>query len=752
MELQRERLILFLIRFLPLTLIIILSILLTYFMSINHYDNLQDDRKSIQEKYIEENRIIVESNINSINEYIKKELSLSKNELKKTIQTQVYNAHDIMSSIYKTYKNTKTKNEIKDLIKSALKDIRFNQNRGYFFIYELDGTNIFHPIQSQREGKNFFNAQDINGTYIVQESIDIAKSQNKEGFQNWYFNKVKNDIKEYEKIGFIKKFEPYDWFVGTGEYVEDFISITKDKILTHISILNYHNDSAAFVIDYDENVLVSYNTKYSKSKEYKSKKIDDLNEFITSNKDDNFINKKQKDGNIEYTYLKKVDTLNFLIGLSFDLESAKVSIDKRIQNLENKFAENLKTIFISSLIITILLLIISHFISRYFEGLFNNYKETLSRQNKILNKAQAQAKIGSWEQSNNNDSLVWSNEVYHIFEVSLDHDLSFDDFLSIVHPDDREELQSKFQNSVQNKEEYYFEHRLLFNDGRIKYVIERAEHSYDHNNIHIGTLGTVQDITIRKETLLSIQEQEKIIYNQSKMAAMGEMLGNIAHQWRQPLSTITTCATGSKLQKELDSLSDEQLYSSLDTINSSAQYLSHTIEDFRSFFNPTNNKIAEFKILNTIDKTLTLLTAQFKANEIMVIKDIEDIETISIENELIQVLINIFNNSRDALLNTSEQKRYVFINVSTDENNVVIKIKDNAKGIPLDIIDRVFEPYFTTKHKSKGTGIGLYMSEEIVRAHLNGSIEVKNETFEYEGIEYTGAEFTIKLANLSKDI
>ena len=113
---------------------------------------------------------------------------------------------------------------------------------------------------------------------------------------------------------------------------------------------------------------------------------------------------------------------------------------------------------------------------------------------------------------------------------------------------------------------------------------------------------------------------------------------------------------------------------------------------------------------------------------------------------MIQVLVNIFNNSRDVLIKLEDKRRLIFINIDEKDNDLIIEIKDNGKGIDKNIIDRIFEPYFTTKHKSKGTGIGLYMSSEIIKKHLNGTLTVKNETYEYEGIEYTGAKFIIKIA------
>jgi len=253
--------------------------------------------------------------------------------------------------------------------------------------------------------------------------------------------------------------------------------------------------------------------------------------------------------------------------------------------------------------------------------------------------------------------------------------------------------------------------------------------------------------SMRTNLLNEIEKNKKkdtIFAQQTKMAAMGEMLGNIAHQWRQPLSVISTASSGIKIQHEMNILTDERLIESLDGITNSAQYLSTTIDDFRDFFRPNKEKV-QFNLNTTFTKTLTLISNQFKNQEIELILDIEDIDIIGLENELIQVLINILNNACDELKTKQNQRLLTFVNIYKKEDFVYIKIKDNAGGISQDIINRIFEPYFTTKHKAQGTGIGLYMSEEIISKHMDGEINIKNITYEYENEQYTGAQFTIKL-------
>ena len=241
-------------------------------------------------------------------------------------------------------------------------------------------------------------------------------------------------------------------------------------------------------------------------------------------------------------------------------------------------------------------------------------------------------------------------------------------------------------------------------------------------------------------------QQQHLLFQQSKMAAMGEMLGNIAHQWRQPLSVITTASTGMKLQKELDILDDEAFNQSVTNITDSALYLSKTIDDFRNFFKIDKTE-STFDIEGTFEKVFKLTDGQFSHNDIIFIKNIEEIKLCALENELIQALINILNNSKDALIELEKPTpRVIFIDVYKQNKKAIIKVKDNAGGIPKDIIDKVCEPYFTTKHQSQGTGIGLYMTSQIIKKNMNGTFKIENVEVKYENKIYKGIETTIEVS------
>ena len=255
-----------------------------------------------------------------------------------------------------------------------------------------------------------------------------------------------------------------------------------------------------------------------------------------------------------------------------------------------------------------------------------------------------------------------------------------------------------------------------------------------------------------KQTLLFIVKDTssiKLLEEQSKLASMGEMIGNIAHQWRQPLSVITTSASGLKLEAELDmEISKEQIKEYSELVVQQANYLSNTIDSFRDFLKgDKDHKI--IKIDEVFNYTLALMDATIKNNNIKLIKKIEDNLLIDgSTNELSEAFINILNNSKDILKEkiSNEEDRLIFIDAyKNNESKVIITFKDSGGGIPDDIINRVFEPYFTSKHQSRGTGLGLAMADKIIRERHEGTISVSNEKFEYEGKTYKGACFMVVL-------
>lgn len=258
---------------------------------------------------------------------------------------------------------------------------------------------------------------------------------------------------------------------------------------------------------------------------------------------------------------------------------------------------------------------------------------------------------------------------------------------------------------------------------------------YYHKRLNIELEIRVED-EIKKQ-----KAQEEILIHQSRSAEIGEMINNIAHQWRQPLNNLSLTIQNIGFKYENDVLTKEELNETIDKSKMIINSMSNTIDTFRNFFEPTKNKNL-FKVEHSIENTLEILSSTLRFYNIEVVKEIiDDVEIYDYENEFSQVLLNIITNAKDALVSNKIEKPLIKVNISKIENNVIVKIKDNANGINEEIIDRIFEPYFTTKGKGNGTGIGLYMSKLIIEKNMNGKLTVKNDN--------DGAVFIITL-NITK--
>ncbi len=219
------------------------------------------------------------------------------------------------------------------------------------------------------------------------------------------------------------------------------------------------------------------------------------------------------------------------------------------------------------------------------------------------------------------------------------------------------------------------------------------------------------------------EEKQKMLFWQSRFASLGQMMANIAHQWRQPLTELTLALFN--LKRASQKRDDEQVEAIYSEAKFMIQNMSQTIEDFINFFRPDKPK-EPFTVSKSIEESLQILQKTLEKEHIHIEKSIDTtLRSVGVSNELSQVIINLLQNAKDAFESKSG-KKVVRIEVVREDDFAKIVIADNAGGIEESILERIFEPYFTTKHTAKGTGLGLFMSKMIIERGLSGSIEVKN--------------------------
>ena len=512
------------------------------------------------------------------------------------------------------------------------------------------------------------------------------------------------------------------------------------------------------------------------------------------------------------------------------------------------------------------------------------YKSDLLTLQEQFDLGQKIANIGVWNLDYATDSLEWTEGVHHIYGTDpTTFKLTFDSFMSLVHPEDREKLAEAYFTSIEQKCDYAVEHRILLADGTIKYLKDRCQNFFDEQGNIIRSTGTTLDITKQKlleneilainknlekiveqrteeqNVLLSlfdksdavlfkwnndeawsvdhvsasvkdtlgyekedflnhsitysncihpddlesvveevtiarqealdffkhkpyriitktgdikwvsdstvivkdkednithylgyisditeIQEKDKQLLNQSRMAQMGEMISMIAHQWRQPLSAISAASIDMNLKLHLnefnlqkeDGLQNFQTYfhTNLERIDTYVQNLTTTIDDFRNFYKPNKDSVTKL-IHAPVGKALRVIQAAFESNGIKIHTDYNCTNLILMhENELMQVVLNILKNSQDNFKEKGTQNPKILIKTFDTKEGSTLEISDNGGGITEDIMQKIFDPYFSTKDEKDGTGLGLYMSKTIVETHHRGKFLAKNND---EGVTFT---------------
>jgi len=478
------------------------------------------------------------------------------------------------------------------------------------------------------------------------------------------------------------------------------------------------------------------------------------------------------------------DGLNTGMGVRSDdltllniLNKAIYSIDEHeVQNIYNKWIsveykkqeDYTLAIFITAFFMLMILFGI------YRQRELNRYNKNLQKTQDNFNLGQEIAGIGIWIFNHELNTLTWTDGVHMIFGTDKNSfEVTPDSFMSYIHVEDKEKVDKAYKEAIKNMTNYFVEHRIVLDNSKIKYVEERCTNFYDEEGMILKSVGTILDITDRKRVQMKLSDlnstleyrveeevqnsryKDQQILHQSRLAQMGEMISMIAHQWRQPLGAISATAIDMKLQMELETFDlnkdeDSKLcyayfMNSLNSIDGFVKGLTSTIDDFRNFYKP-NKEFFMSNINSPMDTALKIVRQNISSNEIDIQEEYDiakDVEMFT--NELVQVFLNILKNAQDNFIERGTKDAKIKISTKNISTGVVLKICDNGGGISEDIIDRIFDPYFSTKDEKNGSGLGLYMSKMIVEEHHNAKLLVSNYT-NSQGFRI-GSCFSVELNN-----
>lgn len=420
---------------------------------------------------------------------------------------------------------------------------------------------------------------------------------------------------------------------------------------------------------------------------------------------------------INYLKLKKLSSAelfilcsgfkNSLIEFTYDLKITNYQIEKELNYIfEQNFAGVLK---------------------KYTESV-ENFEEELLKSSDIVDKHVIMSR------TNSSGKIVSVSEAFCEISGYSKEELIGKNHNVIRHPDMPKEIFEDLWNTISNGKTWQGEIKNRTKTGGFYWVNVTITPIFDENEKIVFFDAIRQDITSKKE----LEENQNILVEQSKSAAMGEMISMIAHQWRQPLQAISILIQKLPMTKTLDGvITDELLEQVVFDVGRQLEYMSKTIDDFRDFFLPDKPKEEVF-IEEVINKALDFVSFMLKTDSIEISLDIKTETKVLVHvNELVQVLINLFKNSKDIMEEKEIENREINILVYDKYKYVVIEVEDNGGGIPKDLMNKIFEPYFSTKDDKNGTGLGLYMCKTIIEKHTKGFLSVKNSN--------KGAKFQIKL-------
>uniref|UniRef100_UPI00404898A8 cache domain-containing protein n=1 Tax=Aliarcobacter sp. TaxID=2321116 RepID=UPI00404898A8 len=695
-------------------IILIVATITGYNLIKTEYDNFKNHINSFKSTLVDREKFYIKSSVENLkNDIDFEELSIVNNK-KHRIKNQSIVAYNLAFSLYEKTKNLSKQEQI-NLIKLSISQIAQTNNDINYFILNTDGKLILNSDNQIDEEQNFFDFEDIYGKKFINEMIKTNHEE--QNFVDYFWYKPNSSITA-KKITYSRHLKELGLIIGSGTFLEKQNQELTNKLIQKISNQNFNNEEFIFIYKINSlNDITKQNELLVKKLiEPKQEEIEAMKKLLinTNYKGEDYLFYENNQKILYGTYIKNY---RFFIAIGVNLSKIYDIVEKEKKISLNNMYKNIIKLVVIITIMTIIFFIFSLFFTKRIEKLFQEYKENvILNENKyhMLFNHSNDAFIISELYEDNNAKITSYNHTATKVTLYENEELLYKDFFALfIDLDIKKILSDKsFFNTV----------KLKTKDGNVK-TIELNIIIYEANrqNLLFASLRDITERTLLKEDK---EKQEKILIQKSKMASMGEMIGNIAHQWRQPLSQLSGLFIDIESAYDYKELNKKYLQNRVEEANDLLEYMSKTIDDFRNFFNPNSIK-ESFIIKQAVENTIKIIKSTLDFYHIELIVEVEDNYKLEgYKNEYSQVIMNIISNAKDILIERNIKNPQIKIYMEKHEK-LCLCIEDNAGGIDEKIIDKIFDPYFTTKYEY-GTGIGLYMTKLIIEDKMNGSIYVKN--------------------------
>jgi len=676
------------------TVIIVLVALIIGATLINiEYKNFTKHIKNFKTTLIEREKENIKATVENLIYDMKFEKESILNNKKERIEKQSIIAYNLAISIYKRTQKLSKKEQIL-FIKEAIRQISKKENDINYFILDTNGKLILNSENSIDENQNFMDFEDMYGFPFINKMIDASKG--KQNFVKYFWYKPKSNITA-QKITYSQHLEELGIIIGSGSFLEVQKNKLKERMLRKIFNQNYNVED--YIVIYKINSL---NDIVSNSELLIQKHImpnnDELNSIKklleeTNYKGDDYI--YYDDNKLLYgTFVKK---LRYFVGAGVNLFNIDNIIEtERLISLENLYNKVFKLASII-ILLTIVCFIFSLAFTRKIEKLFARYRKIVKENEEkyaLLFNYSNDGFIISEIKSEKARILSLNKTALKITQY-LPEEILYEDFFML--------FKDINLNDIENTKSLFKTLKLYTKYNEIRTVeLNAIIYTYENEELLFVSMRDITERTLLKEEKL---KQNQMLIQKSKMAAMGEMIGNIAHQWRQPLSQVSGLFFDIESAYDYNELDKKYLSSRINEANDLLEYMSRTIDDFRDFFSP-NSKKEEFLVIDVVNSALKIVDATLVFYKIDInITVSSEYKINGFKNEYAQAIVNIISNAKDILVDRKIKNPCIKIYLE-NINQIQLCIEDNDGGIDDEIITKIFDPYCTTKY-DYGRGIGL---------------------------------------------
>ena len=741
--------------------------LVGYFWIMNEYERFKKEESSLREEYVDAQKTLIKHETDQVIDYVQFKISQAETRLKQIIRNRTHEAYDIAINLYNQHRATMNPAELKKIITDALRPIRYNTQRGYYFITRFDGVEILFADRPEMEGKNLIDMQDTQGKFVIRDMIAIARNSG-EGFYRYAWTKPNKIGKDFPKIAFIKHFEPFDWLIGTGEYLDDVVNDIQQEVLARIENITFGEDGYIFAVQWNGLSLVDPQKGKNMIDLTDANGVKIIQELIKAAKSGGgyvsyVMPKFDRDSTYhKLSYTKAISDWQWLVGAGVNMDRIETVIEQKRASLRKRVnSDVLKIISILFAILLFVLLIVKLVSNRskknfnLFTAFFSkaatesvklesenfHFKEfeTLAEaaNRMIIKRNEAETALRKSErnyrqlvQSANSiimrmntagTIIFFNNYAQDFFGYSKEEILGKNVIGTIVPPRDNIgfDLEGMIKDIGTHPERYVSnENENIRRNGERVRVTWMNKAIYDDESRVKEILCVGIDVTQKWQL-------EKRLAQAQKMEAIGTLAGGIAHDFNNILSAVL----GYTELSLIDIPQDAAVRKNLKQVLKAGGRAKELVQQILTYSRQREREMQPVKINLIVNEALKLLRASLPST-IQINNSIKsNLAVMSDPTNIHQVIMNLCTNAGHAMQENGGLLEVSLTDVDIDADFakhhpglnpgkfVRLTVSDTGHGMSPEVIERIFDPFFSTKKQGEGTGMGLSVVHGIVKSH-----------------------------------